>query len=193
VPETSSTSAWPPELALGAHLARHARDLGRERAQPVDHLVDRVRERGHLALRLDRDLLRQVAVRHRGRHLRDRAHLVGQVRGHEVHRLGQVAPRARHALHLGLAAEDALGAHLARHARDLVRERGQLVDHGVHGLLQLRDLALHVHGDLLRQVALGHGGRDLGDVAHLVGEVRGHQVHRVGEVLPGAATFGTSA
>ena len=38
----------------------------------------------------------------------------------------------------------------------------------------------------LRQVALGDGGRDLGDVAHLAGQVAGHAVDVVGEVLPGA-------
>ena len=45
---------------------------------------------------------------------------------------------------------------------------------------------LHIHRDLLRQVAVGHRRGHLGDVAHLVGEVAGHQVHAVGQVLPGA-------
>ena len=45
---------------------------------------------------------------------------------------------------------------------------------------------LHVHGDLLGQVAVGDGGGDLGDVAHLAGQVGGHGVHVVGQVLPGA-------
>ena len=47
-----------------------------------------------------------------------------------------------------------------------------------------QNLAAHVDGDLLRQVAAGDGGRHLGDVAHLGGEVRGHEVDVVGEVLP---------
>src|SRR5690606_14377352 len=34
--------------------------------------------------------------------------------------------------------------------------------------------------------AVGDRGRDFGDVAHLAGEVRRHQVHVVGEVLPGS-------
>ena len=38
--------------------------------------------------------------------------------------------------------------------------------------LQQQDLAAHVDGDLLRQVAAGDGGRHLGDVAHLRGQVR---------------------
>ena len=73
--------------------------------------------------------------------------------------------RSRHVpetpLHLGLAAELALGAHLARHARDLVGERRELVDHRVDGVLQLEDLALGVDRDLLRQVAAGDRRRDL--------------------------------
>ena len=74
-----------------------------------------------------------------------------------------------HALDLGLAAEDALGADLAGHAGHLGRERPQLVDHRVDRVLELEDLAARVDRDLLGQVALGHGGRHLGDVAHLVG------------------------
>ncbi len=40
-----------------------------------------------------------------------------EVAGHGVHRVGEVLPRARHTLHLGLAAQLAFGAHLARHPR----------------------------------------------------------------------------
>ena len=37
--------------------------------------------------------------------------------GHEVHVVGEVLPRAGDALHVGLAAELAFGAHFAGHAR----------------------------------------------------------------------------
>ena len=90
---------------------------------------------------------------HRLRHVGDVAHLRRQVRRHRVDRVGQVLPRARDALHVGLAAELAFGAHLARHPRHFRRERAQLVDHRVDRVLQLEDLALHVDRDLLRQVA----------------------------------------
>ena len=50
--------------------------------------------------------------------------------------------------------------------------------------LSSSDLALDVDGDLLRQVAVRDGGRDLRDVAHLVGEVAGERVDVVGQVLP---------
>jgi hypothetical protein len=66
-----------------------------------------------------------------------------------------------------LAAELALGADLARHARHLGGEAVELVDHRVDGVLQLEDLALHVDGDLLGQVAVGDRRGHLGDVAHL--------------------------
>ena len=41
---------------------------------------------------------------------------------HAVDRVGEVLPRAGHALYLRLTAELALGADLARHARDLARD-----------------------------------------------------------------------
>ena len=106
--------------------------------------------------------------------------------GHEVHVVGEVLPRARHALHLGLAAELAFGAHLAGHARHFGRERPQLIHHRVDGVLELENFALHVDRDLLRQVAVGDGRGHLGDVAHLARKVTGHEVHAVGEVLPRA-------
>ena len=174
------------EPSLGADLARDARHLGREGAQLLDHGVERLLEQQDLAAHVDGDLLRQVAAGDRGRDLGDVAHLGGQVRGHEVDVVGQVLPGAGDARHLRLAAELAFGADLARHARHLAGEGVELIDHGVDGVLQLEDLALHVDGDLARQVAARHGRRHLGDVAHLAGQVAGHGVDDVGQVLPGA-------
>ena len=79
-----------------------------------------------------------------------------------------------HALHLRLAAQPALGADLAGDAGHFGGEAVELVDHRVDGVLELEDLALDVDGDLLGEVAVGDGGGDLGDVAHLAGEVAGH-------------------
>ena len=162
----------------------HARDPGQVGLQPVlllvgpdglaqrlDHRVDVVLELGDLALGLHRDRPGQVARGDRAGHLGDRADLPGQVPGQLVHVLGQPLPGAGHALDLGLAAQPALAADLAGHPGDLGGERGQLVDHGVDGGLQLQDLAARVHVDLLGQVALGDRGGDLGDVAHLAGQV----------------------
>ena len=174
------------EDAAGADLAGDARDLAGERAQRVDHRVDRVRELRDLSLRLDRELAVEVAVRDRGDDARDAAHLRRQVRRHEVHVVREVLPGAADALHARLAAELSFGADLARDARHLVRERGELVDHRVDRVLELEDLALDVDADLLRQVAGRDRRRHLGDVANLCGQVRRHQVDVVGEVLPDA-------
>ena len=86
----------------------------------------------------------------------------------------------------GLAAELAVGADLARHPRHLRGERAQLIDHGVDGLFELQDFAAHIDGDLARQVAVGHGNGDLGDVAHLGGQIAGHRVDALGQILPHA-------
>src|SRR5207302_522867 len=151
------------------------------------HGVDGALQLQDLAPHVDQDLLRQVAVGHGGGDPGDVPDLVGEVGGHEVHRVGEVLPGAGHTVHLGLAAESALGADLPGHPGDLVGERSELVDHRVDGVLQLGHLAPGVDGDLLGQVALGHGGGDLGDVPHLAGQVPGQLVDVVGEGLPRAA------
>ena len=186
VPATPGTSAWPPSTpSVPTSRATPVTCSANVRSVSVI-VVDRLGQRRDLALGLDRDLLRQVAVGDRGRDLRDLAHLVGQVRRHHVHGVGQVAPRAGGARHLGLAAQHALGADLARDAGHLLGERAQRVGHVVDRLGQRRDLALGLDRDLLRQVAVGDRGRDLRDLAHLVGQVGRHHVHRLGEVAPRA-------
>ena len=176
VPATPGTCGLAAELAFGADLARHARHFGGEGVELVHHRVERFLQLEDFARHVHGDLLRQVALRHRGRHLGDVADLAGQVRRHRVDAVGQVLPGAGDAAHHRLAAELAFGADLARHARHLAGERVELVHHGVDGVLELEDFAAHVDGDLLRQVAAGDGGRHLGDVADLRGQVRRHRV-----------------
>ena len=178
------------EPAFHADLARHRRHLVREDAERVRHAVDGVGERGDLAFRFHREALAQFAVRHRGHHLHDAAHLVREVVRHHVDVVGEILPGAGDAGHHGLAAELAFGADLARHARHFGREAVELLDHRVDGFLQLQDLALHVHRDLARQVAARDGRGHFGDVAHLAGQVARHRVDVVGEVLPGAGDAG---
>ena len=177
------------ELAFGADFARDARHFRGEGVELVHHRVDGVLELENFALHVDGDLARQVAARHGGGHLGDVADLRGEVRRQQVDVVGQVLPGAGDAGHVGLAAEAAFGADLARDARHFAGERAQLVGRGVERFLQLQQLAAHVHGDLLRQVAAGDRGRDLGDVADLRGQVRRHEVDVVGQVLPGARHF----
>src|SRR5207248_834992 len=117
-------------------------------------------------------------------HLGDPAHLAGQVSGHAVDAISQVLPDPRHATHLRLTAELPLGADLAGDAGDLGGEAVELVDHRVDRVLELEDLPLDVDGDLLREFAVRFGCGDLGDLAHLVGEVSRHAVDVIGQVLP---------
>ncbi len=65
-----------------------------------------------------------------------------------------------------------------------------MLDHRVDGFLEFENFAADIGGDLLGQVALGDRRRDLGDVAHLRGEIAGHRIDVVGEVLPGAGDAG---
>src|SRR5205085_1723230 len=119
-----------------------------------------------------------------------------KVARHRVHGVGEVLPGTSHAAHLGLAAELALRAHLAGDPSHLGREGVELIHHGIDRVLQLEDLTTYINGSPLEQVAGRDGGGDVGDVAHLTGEVAGHHVHGVGEVLPGAADaadFGLAA
>ena len=176
----------PAELALDADFPRHAGDLLRENRQRVDHAVDGVGQRRDFALRLYRQLLFEVAVGHGGHHFRDAAHLAGQVPRHGVDAVGQVFPGSRNAPHLGLAAEAAVRADLACHPRHFRAKRAQLVHHGVDGVLQFQNLALHVHRDLLRQIALRHRSGHVRNVAHLGGQVARHGVDAFGQVLPGS-------
>src|SRR5439155_3366920 len=101
--------------------------------------------------------------------------------------IGQVFPRAGDAFDLGLAAQLALGADFAGHAGHFRSEGVELVHHGVDGVLELEDFAFDIDGDLLGEIAVGHGRGDFGDIADLGGEVAGHEVHAVGQVFPGAA------
>ena len=176
----------PAQRSLGADLARDPGHLRREGAKLVDHLVDRLLQLEDLALRRDGDLAREIAAGNRGGDERDVAHLVGQVARQHVDVVGEVLPHPGHARDVGLRAQTPFGAHFLRHAGHLGSEGAQLVDHGVDGVLQRQHLSAYRDGDLLREVAVGHGGRDVGDVAHLVGEVSREDVHVVGEVLPHA-------
>ena len=196
VPDTPCTSAWPPRMP-SVPTSRATRVTSSAKEESWSTIVLIVRLSSRISPCASTVIWRrQVAVGHGGRDLGDVAHLVGQVRRHRVHGLGEVLPRAGDARHVRLTAEHAERAHLARDARHLLGERAQRVGHVVHGLGQRRDLALGLHRDLLRQVAARDGGRDLRDLAHLVGQVRGHHVHGVGQVAPrarGARHLGLAA
>jgi hypothetical protein len=189
VPAAPGTFAWPPSWP-SVPTSRATRVTSSRRRELVDHRVDRVLQLADLAARVDGDLLRQVALGDRGGHVCDVADLAREVRRHEVHVLGELLPGSRDAGHVGLAAELTLRADLTGHAGHLVGEGGELGDHRVDRVGERGDLALGLDRDLLGEVALGHRGGDVGDAAHLIGQVGGHDVHVLGEVLPGAGDPG---
>ena len=170
--------------SLGAHLARHAGDFAGKRIELIDHGVHGLLEFQDFSGDIDRDLARQIAARHGRRHLRNVSHLRGEVAAHGVDRVGQILPGARHARDQRLTAELAFGTDFARHARHFGGEGAQLVHHGVDGFFELQNLAAHIDGDFLRQVAVGHRDRDIGDIAHLRRQIRRHGVHAFGQLLP---------
>ena len=174
----------PTELAVGTDFASDAGDLAGEGAELFDHRVDGVLQLEDLPLRLHGDFLREVAVGDGGRDERDVADLVCQIAGEEVDVVRQFSPGTGDAWHLRLSAKLALDAHLPRHRGHLVREGPERVGHVVDGVRERGDLAFRLHHELLRQIAVGDGGHDLGDTSHLAGQVRGHQVDVVGQVFP---------
>ena len=186
VPATPGTTAWPPSRpSVPTSRATRVTSAANERSWSTIVLMVsfscRISPRTSTVIFFDRSPLATAVVT--SAMLRTWR---GQVGGHEVDVVGQVLPGAGDARHLRLAAELAFGADLARDARDFRGEGVELVHHRVDGVLQLEDFALHVHGDLARQVAARDGRRHLGDVAHLGGQVAGHGVDAVGQVLPGA-------
>src|SRR5207249_4994964 len=79
-----------------------------------------------------------------------------------------------------------LGTDLAGHPGDFRGEGVELIDHDVDRVLEFEDLALDVDRDLLGEVALVDGCRDLCDIAHVRGEVAGQLVY-----IGGASCTGT--
>ncbi len=111
-----------------------------------------------LAFYINRDLLRQIAVRDRCRHGRNVTDLRRQIAGHRVHVVGEILPGAGDALHLRLTAEFPFRANLARHTRHFRSERPKLIDHRIHRLGGAQKLALQlppfdVDRHRLRQIA----------------------------------------
>ena len=122
----------------GGHVPlplKHPREALEIRLQPVllgvlsrgleevaNHLVELVLQHGDLAAGLHADLPRQVSLGDRCRHIRDRTHLVGQVRRQLIDIIGQVLPDAGDFRRLRLATELPLHPDLARYAGHLTGE-----------------------------------------------------------------------
>src|SRR5205814_1310852 len=89
-----------------------------------------------------------------------------------------------------LTAETAFDSDFTGDASDLLCEDCERVRHVVDGLGQGGDFTLGLDGKRLLQIASGHSGDDLHDAADLLGEVSGHDVYAVGEVLPSSGDAG---
>src|SRR5262249_49109500 len=81
------------EFSLGAYFASHARYFRGERAELIDHGVDRGFQFADFAFHIDGDLLREVAGRDGGRDFGNVADLASEIAGHEIHGISQVLPR----------------------------------------------------------------------------------------------------
>ena len=82
------------EASVDTDVAGDTGHLLGERRQRVDHVVDRVDQRRDLTASGEVQLAIEVAVGDRGHDRRDAAHLLGEVTRHDVHVVGQLAPRA---------------------------------------------------------------------------------------------------
>ena len=190
VPATPGTTAWPPSRpSVPTSRATRVTSAANERSCSTIVLSvsfsSRISPRTSTVIFFDRSppamavatsaMLRTWAVR---------------LRGHEVDVVGQVLPGAGDA---GTCAWPPSLPSVPTSRATRVTSRGEgveLVHHRVDGVLELEDFALHVDGDLARQVAARDGRGHLGDVADLGGQVAGHRVDVVGQVLPGAGDAG---
>jgi hypothetical protein len=135
--------------------------------------------------------LREVAVGDRGGDFRDVSDLVGQVARQHVDVVCEVLPGARHASHLRLAAELAVGADFLGDACHLVGERTKLIDHAVDGRADSQEfaldrLAVDLQRHLLAQVAFRNCADDAGDLAGRLNQSSDERVDGVEHHRPSA-------
>ena len=101
----------------------------------------------------------------------DVAHLAVRLPAMHVDVVGEIFPGAGDAGH-SACPPSVPSVPTSRATRVTSPAKGiQLVDHGVDGVLELKNLALHVDRNFAREVAASDGGRDVGDVADLTGQV----------------------
>src|ERR1700730_2557331 len=180
----SVKSFQTPPTPFTSDFAPHARHFARKRIQLGHHDVNGVLQLQNFAAHIHRNLAAQVAIRHRRRNFRNISHLRRQVPRHRVHGIRQILPNAADALHIRLTTQLAFRSDFPRYARNFRSKRRKLVHHRVNRVLQLQNFPARIHRNLSGQVALGHRGRHARDVAHLVGQVAGHVIHRIRQVLP---------
>src|SRR5262249_11501753 len=149
--------------------------------QLIDHDIDGVFQLLDFAAGVDGDLLREISVGDSCRDTGKIAHLIRQVRRHRVHTVGEIFRGSPNATDFSLSAQFAFGTDLASDAGDFRGKGVELIDHGIDGVLQFKNFAANVDRNLLGKIAVRYSRRDRGDVAHLGGEVAGHEVDAVGQ------------
>ena len=135
--------------SLASDLTGHPRHFSCKRAELLDHRVERFFQLQNFAAHVYSDLLRKIARGDGSSHFGDVADLACEIAGHEIDIVGEVLPCASYARHLRLTAKLAVSADLARHTRHLAGESVELVNHSVDRILQFKNLAFHIHSDLL--------------------------------------------
>src|SRR5437763_549659 len=116
--------------------------------------------------------------------------MAGEVSGHGVHRCREIFPRSGNTGDVRLSTKTSFCSYLASYARYFAGEPVELVHHRVQRFFELQDFTANIDRDLARQIAAGNGSCDLCDVSHLASQVAGHEVHVIGEILPGTANAG---
>jgi hypothetical protein len=84
-----------------------------------------------------------------------------------------------------LTAELSFRPYLSRNPSHLGGKRTELINHRVDGVFQFEKFAFDIDGNFLRQIAVSDGAGDASNVTNLTGQVAGHQVYVIGEILPG--------
>ena len=106
------------ETAFAADLTGHAGHFGGKGTELLDHRVQRFFQLQDFAADVDRNFLREIAVRNSGCDFGDISDLAGEVAGHEVDVVGEIFPGSGDTGDLRLAAEFAVGAHFAGYTGD---------------------------------------------------------------------------
>ena len=162
----------------------------RSRASCGNHRVDVVLQLGHFATSLNLDRARQIALGDGRCYFSDRSHLRREVRGQQVHVTREILPGTSGAGDVRLASEPTVDSDLACHVGHLIGKGRERDRHIVDRVGEGGDFTFGLNSQTLGEIAIGHRGHYFDDAAHLLGEVRGHEVDVVGEILPCTAYAG---
>ncbi len=132
-PSDTRDDRLPTQLAFRADFAGDAGHFRPEAPQLVHHRIDGFFELEDFPAHIGRDLFRQVAVRHRDRHVGNIPHLIGEVARHGIDVFRQVLPGPGDARDGRLPTQLAFRADFPRHPRDFRREGIELTDHFIDG------------------------------------------------------------